>query len=109
MRRSDITMEKILGDYEEAKEMARSLEKPGEMISAATAQAKLVGLLIDRRENANAGDFDALDNMDAVLAKVTQEVGPEAAEALAQAFGLQEEPQETVDLAAIEPASESRN
>lgn len=87
-RKSDITFEKILNDYQLALEMARADRKPGEMVSAAREQAKLVGLLVERRELGGAGDFEQMDNVSEILEAVEKEVGPEVALALAKAFNV---------------------
>lgn len=88
MRKASITFEKILTDYQEALDMARSKESPGEMISAAREQARLVGLLIDRKEVGSAGDFENMENISDILKAVADQAGPEAALALSQAFQL---------------------
>ena len=87
-KRAHITEDKILTDYEEALQLAKAQAKPNAIIKAATAQAKLVGLLKDRIETKNVNDFENLKSIDDILQKVADEVGPEAAAALAKAFGL---------------------
>jgi hypothetical protein len=91
-KRADITEDKILTDYQEALALAKAQEKPDSMVNAATAQAKLVGLLRDRVETGNAGDFDNMENISEVLEAVAAQSGPEAAMALAKAFGLDKSP-----------------
>ena len=91
MRRSDVTIEAILSEYEEARNLAKSQEKAAEMLAASEKKAKLVGLLVDRREVGNAGEFDAMNEPSAILEKVAEEAGPEAAMALAKAFGLMDD------------------
>jgi hypothetical protein len=68
--------------------------KPEAMLSASEKKAKLVGLLVDRREVGNAGEFEQLTDIGEILEKVRQEAGLEAAEALAKAFGLDANPNE---------------
>lgn len=87
-KRADITEDKILTNYEEALKLAKEQQKPDSMVNAATAQAKLVGLLRDRVETGNAGDFDKMDSISEILEAVAQQAGPEAALALSKAFGL---------------------
>lgn len=87
-RKSDITMEKILTDYQDALNMAKQDGKPNEMISAAREQAKLVGLLVERKEVGNAGDFDSMENISDILQAVNDKAGPEAALALSKVFNL---------------------
>ena len=87
-KRAHITEDKILTDYEEALQLAKAQAKPNAIIKAATAQAKLVGLLKDRIETKNVNDFENLKSIDDILQKVADEAGTEAAAALAKAFGL---------------------
>ena len=87
-RKADITFEKILTDYQEALDLARSKEEAGNMIAAAREQAKLVGLLIDRKEVGSAGDFENMENISEILEAVANQAGPEAALALSKAFGI---------------------
>lgn len=91
-KRADITIEKILTDYQEALNLAKTRAQPNEIINAATAQAKLVGLLRDRVETGNVGEFDGMDNISDILEKVASEAGPDAAKALMTAFGLSGSP-----------------
>jgi phage terminase small subunit len=86
-KRAHITEDKILTDYEEALRLAKAQGKPNAIIKAATAQAKLVGLLKDRIETKNVNDFEDMENIDDILQKVADEVGPEVAAALAKALG----------------------
>lgn len=114
-KRSDITLDKILGDYEYALQLAKENGKPDSIVNAATAQAKLVGLLRERQEIGRPGDFEAMENVSEVLEAVSKEAGPAAALALAQAMGISvtaivpEGEPEVVDLSAIEPPTGSVN
>lgn len=87
-KRADITEDKILTNYEEALVLAKKQEKPDSMVNAATAQAKLVGLLKDRIETKNVDEFENANTVSEILQLVTDRVGPEAALALSRAFGL---------------------
>jgi hypothetical protein len=73
-------------------DLAKNQEKPDSIINAATAQAKLVGLLKDRIETKNVDDFENMKNIDDILQKVADDVGTEAAVALSKAFGLDKSP-----------------
>jgi len=88
IKRSDITVDRILTEYEDARQLAIAQEKPEAMLNASEKKAKLVGLLVDRREVGNVGDFEQMTDISQILEKVRQEAGVEAAEALAKAFGL---------------------
>jgi hypothetical protein len=58
------------------------------MLNASEKKAKLVGLLVDRREIGNAGDFEQMTDISQILEKVREDAGAEAADALAKAFGI---------------------
>lgn len=88
MKKSDITVDKVLSDYQHALELAKTQQKPSEIVAAAQAQAKLVGLLRDRVETGAVGDFNDSNSISDVLELVAKEAGPEAAMALAAMFGL---------------------
>ena len=87
-RRADITEDKILTDYQVALDLAKTQEKPDSVVNAATAQAKLVGLLRDRTEVGKPGDFEQLESISEILEKVFQEAGPKAAILEAAAMGI---------------------
>lgn len=96
-RKSDITFEKILNDYQWALENAKGTMdaegnivgiRPETVVSAATAQAKLVGLIVDRKEIRGAGEFESMDNISDILQAVADQAGPDAALALSKVFNL---------------------
>ncbi len=89
IRKADVTVDRILNEYEDARQIAISQAKPEAMMAASEKKAKLVGLLVDRREQGNVGDFENLQSPEEVIAKLSEECGPEVAEAAAKAFGLQ--------------------
>ncbi len=88
MKKSDITIDKVLTDCQTALDMAKGQGKSGDMIAATMAQAKLVGLLRDRVETGGVGDFGDTNSIADVLEMVAKEAGPEAAMTLAAMFGL---------------------
>jgi len=116
-KRADITEDKILSDYQWAIESAKSQDKPNEVTMAATAQAKLVGLLRDRVETGTVGDFDNMEDLSQVLEAVAASAGPEAALELARVFGIaapglthrQPPNEETDGLKEAKPASDAVN
>jgi hypothetical protein len=113
LKKADITVDRILNEYEDARLMAMAQQKPEAMGALSERKAKLVGLLVDRREVGNAGEFEQLTDIGEILEKVRREAGLEAAEALAKAFGLdvnQNEPQPNGDeLDTLEPPTGSMN
>ncbi len=98
LKKADITVDRILNEYEEARTLAISQGEAGTMLTASEKKAKLVGLLVDRREVGNAGEFEQLTDIGDILEKVRSEQGIEAAEALAKAFGLDTDPQGSEDV-----------
>ena len=88
LRKQDITVDRILNEYEEARELAISQAKPEAMMAASEKKAKLVGLLVDRKEVGNVGDFEGMNDPAEIIARVSLEAGPQAAEAIAKALGL---------------------
>jgi hypothetical protein len=95
--------------------MAESQGKTADMISAASAQAKLVGLLRERLESGAPGDFDKMENLSDVLEALGDRVGPEIAAKIGEALGIinqredQEEAQPKENLAELLPPSGSVN
>lgn len=109
-KRSDITIEKILTDYQDALTLAKEQSRPADIVNAATAQAKLVGLLRDRVETGQPGEFDHLDSVSDIIEKVAAEVGSEAAKALMKVLGYSDQgTSESGQLMTIEPASDAIN
>ena len=86
LKKSDITIERVLTDCEEAKQIAKEQRRPRDIINAVTAQAKLVGLFKDQGEN--TASINESDDIDQILRKVSDECGPQAAQAFAKAVGL---------------------
>lgn len=114
VKRAEITEERILGKYEEAFEMAQEQGKTADMISAATAQAKLVGMLRERLEAGSPGDFDRLENASDVLEALADRVGPDVARKIGEALGIiqqiEAQPEEDLtQLAEAQPASDAVN
>ena len=95
-KKSDITIEKVLTDIETAMQIAKVQTKPNEIVNAAMAQAKLVGLLRDRVETGEVGDFEKAQSISEILEQVAEEAGPEAALVLSKALGIAESVPETV-------------
>lgn len=115
MKKSDITVEKVLKDYQYALDIAKHQGNSPAIVNAAQAQAKLVGLLRERVETGNVGDFGDATSIEGILEIVAKEAGPEAAMTLATMFGLKlpdNENSKAIKEAALfitDPASDSVN
>ena len=105
-KKSDITMDKILSDYQYALEIAKGKDEANNIISAATAQAKLVGLLVERKEVGNAGDFDHMDSVSEILQALGNQVGPEIALAVSRSMGIVESSSEAALFNADSPSGQ---
>lgn len=60
MKRADITEDTIATKLEEAFQVAKGEHQGAAMVSAATAMAKLAGLMIDRKEIGDPYDFSRM-------------------------------------------------
>ncbi len=88
MKKSDISIDKVLTDLQWAIDSGKAQGKPSDVIAGSNAQAKLVGLLRDRVETGAVGEFGDVNSISDVLELVAKEAGPEAAMTLAAMFGL---------------------
>ena len=95
------TVETIAAQLDEARDLARSLEQPAAMTQAVTVKAKLLGLLVDRKESGAPGDFAALSTTTDVLDAVRRELGDDAAAALAGILTRLDQAQQPAEV--IEP------
>jgi len=89
--RNRITVDTLLDDLASDRELARTLGQPSAAIAATQLSAKLVGLLVDRKETGQPGDFAGLQSASEVLAVVKAELGDETAALLSAALGRREE------------------
>lgn len=88
-QRSRITLESLLDDLAEDRKLARETKQVSAAIAATQLSAKLVGLLIDRKESGQPGDFSDLTSADEILARVRADLGDEMADAITQALAKQ--------------------
>jgi hypothetical protein len=61
--KAEVTRESILAELEEARLMAKDNGQPAAAVSASMGKAKLVGLLVDRKEVGAPGEFADLEDM----------------------------------------------
>lgn len=89
-QRTRITLETLLHDLAEDRALARETKQVSAAIAATQLSAKLVGLLVDRKETGQPGDFAGLTSADEVLDLVRKELGDDTADALAAALSKQD-------------------
>jgi hypothetical protein len=81
--RNRITVDSLIDDLREDRQLAREIGQPSAAIAATQLTAKLVGLLVDRKESGQPGDFANLQTEEEVLAMVRAELGDASAAVLA--------------------------
>ncbi len=108
VKRADITLDSLLADLAADRELARGLGQPSAAIAAVQLTAKLCGLLIERKESGNPGDFAAAKTEAEVVAAVRSELGDAAADML-QAIVSTEETSDSAALASLDAASDAVN
>ena len=81
-RRSAVTLDTLLDDLEAARERAHELGQPSAAIAATMGKARLLGLLVDRREHGAPGEFAPTLTAAEVLERVREVLGDAAADAL---------------------------
>ncbi len=82
VRKSGVTLEKVLFDAEQSRQLAMDIEQPSAAIAASTLQAKLVGLLRDRVEVGRPGEFYRCDTPDELLQHLRQKTAAESIDSL---------------------------
>ena len=77
VQKIEYTRDNILAELEEARQMALELKNPSAAWASAMAKARILGLIIDRREVGEVGAFDALTDEELVseAAKKARELG----------------------------------
>lgn len=88
--RTRITIDTLLRDLAEDRALARETKQVSAAIAATQLSAKLVGLLIDRKESGQPGDFSDLTTADEILARVRADLGDEMADAITAALSKQD-------------------
>lgn len=103
--RTKVTVESLLQDAAQDRELARRLDQPGAALQATQFMAKLVGLMVDRKETGSPGDFASLETTAAIVEKVRAELGDNAATALQALLGASQGSQAALDETPAEPGS----
>lgn len=74
-RRKKITVESIVDELEEAREVATKTEQASAMVQASNSKAKILGLIIDKTELGRAGDFSQSQSLSEIADKLLLEHG----------------------------------
>jgi phage terminase small subunit len=112
-RAQDITLDSLIADLDNIKSAAMADGNHGPAVSAVTIQAKLTGLLVERKEVGKAHDFDHMsdDELRRFIAgdkRTDAEVAAQANVA-ASANDVVGSNSDAVSLASLPAASESKN
>jgi len=59
--RAEVTVASILNELEEARKQAVEINQPSAALSAIVAKAKVAGLIVDRKEVGNPGEFEGMN------------------------------------------------
>ena len=86
-----VTIESLTKEFDEARELAARVDQPSAMTAATIAKGKLHGLMVERKESGQPGDFAGLQSASEVLALVRAELGEETAALLSAALERREE------------------
>ncbi len=62
--RAVVSIQKILEKLDKAYDLAESLGQPAAMVTASMGQAKVAGLIVDKKEVGGPGDFDRMTDED---------------------------------------------
>lgn len=92
--KTKISLESLLQDLSDDRTLARSLGMPSAAIQATITAAKLVGLMVERKESGAPGDFAGMQTAEEIVAKVRAELGDAQAALLTTAMGMTEPEQE---------------
>ena len=84
LKRHEITVDSLLADLESDRELAHIEGQGAAAVQATMAKARLLGLIVSRKEAGAPGEFAALATTQEVLAAIRNELGEQAADALAR-------------------------
>jgi hypothetical protein len=79
LRHGEVTVASLMKELDEDRELARQLKQPSAAIAATVAQAKLAGLIVDRKEVGQPGEFENMkaEELAEVLARDAAALGAE--------------------------------
>jgi hypothetical protein len=86
-----VTVESLTQELDEARELAARVDQPSAMTAATIAKGKLHGLMVERKEQGQPGDFAGLQSAADVMEVLKAELGEEAAALLSAALERRQE------------------
>lgn len=86
LKRHEITVDTLLGDLEADRGLAHREGQGSAAVQATMAKARLLGLIVDRKETGKPGEFENMQTTADVLQAVRVEFGDAVADALAREF-----------------------
>lgn len=81
-KRHEITVDTLLEDLEADRQLAHKAEQSGGAVTATMSKARLLGLVVDRKESGAPGEFANMQSVQDVVDLVRRELGDQAADAL---------------------------
>src|SRR6266849_3825685 len=106
--KTKISLESLLNDLAEDRALARELGQPSAAIQATTMAAKLVGLMVERKESGGPGDFASL-TAEQVIEQVRKDHGADVAKLFAKALDTTEQAEPDAPAEIPTPASDALN
>jgi phage terminase small subunit len=75
-KRKAVTRDSIVDELEEAREVSRSQKQGAAMTAASLGKAKISGLLVDKAEIGNPGDFQASQSTSEIAQSLLEQANP---------------------------------
>jgi hypothetical protein len=85
-QKTKVSLESLVNELETAQQLAIATSQPGAHIQATQLKARLLGLLVERRETGAPGEFSGLTTVDQVLERLRAELPAEVVQALSGAL-----------------------
>ena len=106
--KTSITLQSLLEELAKDRDLARRIDQPGAAIQATVVQAKLIGLMVERKEAGAPGDFANL-TAEQAIEQVRKDHGDAQAEALAKLLATPDEQPAPIEPDIPPPTSSTLN
>lgn len=83
-KRKKVTVETIVDELEEARDIAKEQGQSAAMVAASTGKAKILGLVVDRTEQGKPGDFSQAQDSQAIARSLLKQAGMNESELTGQ-------------------------